>query len=392
MTHAGDGREHAVELLAVDKAYGGSFAMKSVSFGVPVGSVFALLGPSGCGKTTTLKVIGGFERPDSGRVLVGGEDMTSAPPHRRPVNTVFQSYAIFPHLDVRGNVAFGLREERLRRREIDERVRDAIELVQLQGREHAKPRTLSGGQLQRVALARALVKRPKLLLLDEPLAALDLHLRREMQAYLRDLRDQTGATFLHVTHDQEEAFAMADLVGVMNAGLLDQVGSPEEIYRRPATRFVAGFLGTANLLPGEVATSLGGRTYDVRLANGHLLRAEAGTDVLTAGSAVTVVLRPEDLRVTTDRGVAADRPHLTGAVRTCNFTAGRRHLQIDIGGIGTVVTDVGKETEFAPGDAVVATTSPDAAWVIPAADERSAPSGSTPGKEQAWPLSSPVAN
>jgi spermidine/putrescine transport system ATP-binding protein len=390
MSERNDDREQAVELITVEKAYGGHAAMRSVSFAVPVGSVFALLGPSGCGKTTTLKVIGGFERPDSGRVLVGGVDVTSAPPHRRPVNTVFQSYAIFPHLDVRGNVAFGLKEERLGRREIDERVRDAIELVQLQGRERAKPKTLSGGQLQRVALARALVKRPKLLLLDEPLAALDLHLRREMQAYLRDLRDQTGATFLHVTHDQEEAFAMADLVGVMNAGSLDQVGSPEEIYRRPATRFVAGFLGTANLLAGEVAGSRGGRNYDVRLANGHLLRAEAGHGALAAGTPVTVVLRPEDLRVTAAGDAAADGPPLAGVVSMSRFTAGRRHMQVDIAGIGPVVTDVGKEREFARGDAVLATTSHDAAWVIPAADDASA-RDRTPGKEQAWPLSSPVA-
>jgi spermidine/putrescine transport system ATP-binding protein len=261
---------------------GGVRALDGVSLDVASGEFFTLLGPSGCGKTTLLRVIGGFETPDSGSVALGGVPLDGLPPHRRPVNTVFQSYAVFPHMTVAGNVAFPLQMQGRGRAEIAARVEALLALVRLEGFGGRRPEQLSGGQLQRVALARALAGAPKLLLLDEPLSALDLKLRTEMRLELKRLQAETGISFVFVTHDQHEALSLSDRIAVMRAGRVEQVGTPLEVYERPASRFVADFVGEANLLP---ARRVGPRRFAV--AGGELEAAEDGPD------GATVVLRPE---------------------------------------------------------------------------------------------------
>src|ERR687892_21066 len=236
-----------VELVDLVKRFGDVTAVDGISLDISPGEFFSLLGPSGCGKTTTLRMIAGFERPDAGRILLDGRDMAQTPPHKRPVNTVFQSYALFPHLNVRDNVAFGLRMKRMPREQIEERVRGIMELGRISELAARKPSELSGGQRQRVALARALVNEPEVLLLDEPLGALDLKLRQSMQYELKDLQSRVGITFVYVTHDQEEALTMSDRIGVMNEGRLLQVGDSRDIYEHPKTRFVADFIGDINL-------------------------------------------------------------------------------------------------------------------------------------------------
>ncbi|HSC90694.1 MAG TPA: ABC transporter ATP-binding protein, partial [Gaiellaceae bacterium] len=241
-----------VRLEGVTKRFGDDVvAVDDLTLDVGRGSFFALLGPSGCGKTTTLRMIGGFEEPTAGRILLGDADVTALPPYKRDVNTVFQSYALFPHLSIGENVAFGLRRRRIRGPQLHGRVREILKLVDLEGYEKRKPRQLSGGQQQRVALARALVNSPQVLLLDEPLGALDLKLRKQMQLELKRIQNDVGITFVHVTHDQEEAMTMADTIAVMNGGKIEQLGSPAELYEHPQTAFVAGFLGASNLLRGR---------------------------------------------------------------------------------------------------------------------------------------------
>src|SRR4051794_38933202 len=241
-----------LELVGITKRFPGFTAVDELNLTIPAGSFFALLGPSGCGKTTTLRLVGGLEEPTAGRVLIGGEDGTNTKPHQRPGNTVFQSYALFPHMTVLANVEFGLR----RRGVSDSQVRalEALRLVELEHLAGRRPNQLSGGQQQRVALARAVVNRPALLLLDEPLGALDLKLRRQMQLELKNIQSEVGLTFVHVTHDQEEAMTMADTVAVMNKGAIEQMGAPEELYELPKTAFVANFLGQSNLFTGEVSS------------------------------------------------------------------------------------------------------------------------------------------
>ncbi len=240
--------EPIVKIVGVTKRFGAVEAVANVDLEIARGELFALLGGSGCGKTTLLRLLAGFERPDRGRILIDGQDMTGVPPHLRPINMMFQSYALFPHLDVAGNVAYGLKREGVARPEIATRVAEALALVKLDGLGTRRPSQLSGGQRQRVALARALVKRPKLLLLDEPLAALDRKLREDTRFELVRLQEQLGVTFVIVTHDQPEAMSMASRLAVMNAGRIVQTGTPHELYERPATRFVAGFIGIANIL------------------------------------------------------------------------------------------------------------------------------------------------
>jgi spermidine/putrescine transport system ATP-binding protein len=240
----------AIRFETVTKRFGELEAVRGLDLAIAKGEFFSLLGPSGCGKTTTLRMVAGFEQPSAGRIFLEGDPVETVPPYRRNVNTVFQSYALFEHLNVRDNVAFGLKRRKVPSEEIRKRVTEALELVQLTGRDNARPRELSGGQKQRVALARALVNRPAVLLLDEPLGALDLQLRKQMQVELKGIQREVGITFLYVTHDQEEALAMSDRIAVMEGGEVKQCGPPEEIYEQPAGPFVAGFIGVSNLLPG----------------------------------------------------------------------------------------------------------------------------------------------
>jgi spermidine/putrescine transport system ATP-binding protein len=285
-----------VELLDVTKVFeNGVVAVDRVSLQIYQGEFFSLLGPSGCGKTTTLRMIAGFEHPSAGEVLIEGRRMGHTPPFRRNVNTVFQNYALFPHMTVFDNVAFGLRMKRIPRDEIARRVREALHLVRLSGMEERYPRQLSGGQQQRVALARALVNRPRVLLLDEPLGALDLKLRKEMQLELKHLQMTVGITFIYVTHDQEEALTMSDRIAVMNAGRVLQVGTPMEIYERPASRFVADFIGESNFLRGTVQ-SASSAAATVVIADRFPVEVPADRQ-LTVGQQVTVAVRPEKVRL-----------------------------------------------------------------------------------------------
>lgn len=278
----------AVRLDGISKSYGDSYAVHDLSLDIARGEFFSLLGPSGCGKTTSLRMIGGFTDPTDGAILLGGEDVTALPPDKRNVNTVFQSYALFDHLSVADNVAFGLKRKGVGRAEIRERVAAMLDRVQLGGLAHRKPGTLSGGQRQRVALARALVNRPEVLLLDEPLAALDLKLRRRMQVELKQIQREVGITFVFVTHDQDEALTMSDRVAVMNEGRVEQCGTPEDVYERPASSFVASFMGTSNLVPGIY------RSGEVVVDQGPTLPVGTRTGV-TEGSRVSLSIRPEKI-------------------------------------------------------------------------------------------------
>ncbi|MBA2953414.1 ATP-binding cassette domain-containing protein [Nocardioides sp. MAH-18] len=253
---AGDGTTYdGLRLRGVTKSFGAFTAVRDLDLDIPRGSFFALLGPSGCGKTTTLRMVAGLEAPTSGTITLAGQDITYAKPYRRPVNTVFQNYALFPHLDIHENVAFGLKRRKVSG--VDEKVREMLALVELESQARKRPMQLSGGQQQRVALARALINEPEVLLLDEPLGALDLKLRRGMQIELKRIQTEVGLTFVHVTHDQEEAMTMADTVAVMNAGVIEQMGAPEELYENPHTTFVANFLGQSNLIEGVVKSRSG---------------------------------------------------------------------------------------------------------------------------------------
>jgi putrescine transport system ATP-binding protein len=291
-----------VRFEAVSKRFSGVSAVAALSLDIFQGEFFALLGPSGCGKTTLLRLLAGLEMPDEGRVLLDGHDLASVPPHRRAVNMMFQNYALFPHLDVERNVAFGLRQDGLPKAEIAARVAAMLALVKLAGFERRKPHQLSGGQRQRVALARALVKRPRVLLLDEPLAALDKKLRGETQFELMHLRQQLGLTFLIVTHDQEEAMTVADRIGVMDQGRLVQVATPPEIYERPNSRWVADFIGDVNLIEGRLVEA-GESASTIMSAHAGKLRA-AATDA-RAGDTVWVAVRPEKVRISHEAPAAA---------------------------------------------------------------------------------------
>jgi spermidine/putrescine transport system ATP-binding protein len=257
----------AIQFEGVTKTFGHFEAVKELDLEIGKGEFFSLLGPSGCGKTTTLRMVAGFELPSTGRIYLEGEPVETVPPYKRNVNTVFQSYALFEHLSIADNVAFGLKRRKVPKDEMRSRVAEALELVQLTGREKAKPDELSGGQKQRVALARALVNRPAVLLLDEPLGALDLKLRKQMQVELKGIQREVGITFLYVTHDQEEALAMSDRIAVMEGGEIRQCGSPEEIYEQPTGPFVAGFIGVSNLLPGDNGAQISVRPEKILLGD-----------------------------------------------------------------------------------------------------------------------------
>lgn len=307
-----------VRLESVSKVFKETTAVDDISLTIREGEFFSLLGPSGCGKTTTLRMIGGFEDPTSGRISLGGRDVTAAPPYKRDVNTVFQSYALFPHLDVFGNVAYGLKRRKVARDQIERRVEEMLELVDLPGLGQRKPTQLSGGQQQRVALARALVNRPQVLLLDEPLGALDLKLRKQMQFELKRIQSEVGITFIYVTHDQDEAMTMSDRIAVMKAGHMEQIGPPQEVYELPSTEFVAGFLGASNLLDAEVE-SVNGDVAKVRLRGGEVVSVPAERLPRERGS-LRIGVRPEKLRITGSASTPNESNTVEAMVRVSTYT------------------------------------------------------------------------
>jgi spermidine/putrescine transport system ATP-binding protein len=369
-----------VKLVDVVKKFGEAVAVDHINLEVLDGEFFSLLGPSGCGKTTTLRMIGGFEEPTSGLIELQGQDVTWLAPYKRNVNTVFQSYALFPHLTIFENVAFGLRRRKVKDSEIKSRVTEMLKLVELPGYERRKPTQISGGQAQRVALARALVNKPAVLLLDEPLGALDLKLRRQMQVELKRIQQEVGITFIYVTHDQEEAMTMSDRIAVMNRGRYEQLGDPESLYERPATRFVAGFLGISNLLPGDVEGS-DASYVTVRLADDSRIRApRASAD---GQPKVSVGVRPEKIRLR-EPSEAAPSGHneLTGVVRDASYLGVSTQYQVEArGGARLTVYEQNVERAtraelWSPGESVRLTWSPDHSFIV---KETAAVEPATPG-------------
>ena len=358
-----------VRLVDVTKSFGpDAVAVDHISLDVYDGEFFSLLGPSGCGKTTTLRMIGGFEEPTSGLIELHGEDVTWLPPFKRNVNTVFQNYALFPHLTIYENVAFGLRRRKVSDAEVKKRVPEMLELVQLRGFDKRKPGQISGGQAQRVALARALINRPAVLLLDEPLGALDLKLRKQMQVELKRIQQEVGITFVYVTHDQEEAMTMSDRVAVMNRGRYEQLGAPVDLYERPATRFVAGFLGASNLLRGR-AEGVDGTYSVVRLDGGSVVRVS--TALLAGRARVDIGVRPEKIRLleTTDP-VPAGANTLTGRVRSALYMGVSTQYQVDLpDGSNVVVYEQNFErarasTQWQVAEELVLSWSPDDSFAV----------------------------
>ncbi|HJR00690.1 MAG TPA: ABC transporter ATP-binding protein [Methylomirabilota bacterium] len=341
-----------VELVGCTRDYGGVHAVAGLDLVVHEGELLSLLGPSGCGKTTTLNLIAGFVPPTAGRVRIDGQDVTDHPAHQRKLGVVFQSYALFPHLSVFENVAFGLRERRTPRAEIERRVRASLGLVRLDTRAEARPAQLSGGMQQRVALARALVYEPRVLLLDEPLAALDKKLREEMRSELREIQRSVGITTIFVTHDQSEALGLSDRIAVMYGGRIEQLGAPREIYERPATRFVAEFIGASSVLRGRATA--GDR---VTLAGGEPVRV-LGLSGLSAGEAVELAIRPERIRLAGGDGENVMDGRVTGVV----YQGVQTDLTVEIGGGQRLLVFVAEPapTALAPGQAVRLHLPPDA--------------------------------
>lgn len=312
--------DKAVRIVGVSKEFGGVSAVKDVSIDIDAGDFFSLLGPSGCGKTTLLRMIAGFEFPTSGQVLIAGKDMAKVPAHRRPVNMVFQSYALFPHLSVVDNIAFGLQVQKsCPAAEIPERVKWALDLVRLKGKEDRYPRELSGGQQQRVAFARAIVNRPAVLLLDEPLSALDPKVRDEMQEELARFKKNLDITFVMVTHDQSEALALSDKIAVLSAGHLEQLGTPQEIYENPRTIFVADFIGETNVFSGTVV-GLESQLVRVKIGDNVELSAAAPSFTVTTGSEVDIWIRSNDVHLLADAdGIGDGANRLPARVTTCSY-------------------------------------------------------------------------
>jgi len=355
-----------VRIDALTKRFDGVAAVDGVSLSIRRGELFALLGGSGCGKTTLLRLLAGFERPDAGRILLDGEDMSAVPPYERPVNMMFQSYALFPHMSVADNVGFGLRQDRLPAAERRRRVAEALELVQLAGLEARRPHQLSGGQRQRVALARSLVKRPKLLLLDEPLAALDKKLREQTQLELARIQRQVGITFVLVTHDQEEAMTMSTRIGVMRAGSVVQIGTPGEIYETPASRFVADFIGSINLFEAHVVRVEGERSVLAASALGAELMAARA---LAVGATVTLGVRPEKLEIS-HQPLMPNLNRLSGVIRDVAYLGGQSSYHVALDGAELVVRVTLPNLErragarFAAGERVHVGWRPEAAVVL----------------------------
>jgi spermidine/putrescine transport system ATP-binding protein len=345
-----------VRLDSLTKRFDDIVAVDSISLDIERGRFFALLGPSGCGKTTTLRMIGGFEEPTSGRIHLGERDVSGLPSYKRDVNTVFQSYALFPHLSIYENVAFGLRRRKIKGEELKRRVLEALELVGLTGLEQRKPSQLSGGQQQRIALARALVNRPRVLLLDEPLGALDLKLRKQMQLELKRIQHEVGLTFIHVTHDQEEAMTMADQIVVMNKGHIEQAGTPTELYEHPATAFVASFLGVSNLLPGEIA---GPDT--VRLGDGTVVSVPAARLAGRSG-AISIGVRPEKIRP-----AAGERNQLAGTVVESAYIGVSTQYIVETaaGAVALYVQNEHSSASYLPaGERLILSWNPDSTFIV----------------------------
>jgi spermidine/putrescine transport system ATP-binding protein len=352
----------AVELIGVTKRFGEATAVDDMTLTVGENTFFALLGPSGCGKTTTLRMAGGFEDPTAGIIRLHGEEVTNLKPYRRLVNTVFQSYALFPHLSVGKNVAFGLQQRKVDGVEIKRRVGEMLDLVQLGDFADRKPHQLSGGQRQRVALARALINHPRVLLLDEPLGALDLKLRKEMQIELKRIQSEVGITFIHVTHDQEEAMTMADTIAVMNMGRIERLGAPTDIYDDPRSSFVANFLGASNLMEVTVVDASSGV---VAMADGTRLRTTS-TSLLAGGATAKVGVRPEKVRL-----AAAGAPGLGENAIEADITdaafigvSTQYLLRTTVGTVLNVVVQNVEGGRFAPGDRVIAAWSPQHTFVV----------------------------
>ena len=352
-----------IRLANLTKQFGDVTAVDHVSLTIESGEFFSLLGPSGCGKTTTLRMLGGFDLPTGGTIELRGRDVTLDPPDRRPVNMVFQSYALFPHLDVAGNIAFGLKRRRVDGVEIRRRTGAILEKVGLAGYERRRPNELSGGQQQRVALARALVNEPNVLLLDEPLGALDLKLRKRLQVELKRIQMDVGITFVYVTHDQEEALTMSDRIAVMHRGQIEQVGAPEDLYDRPASSFVADFIGNTNLLSGTVEV-LDADAATVRLASGD--RCLVGAGGRQVGQSIQVSVRPESIAIEARSGHAAgDARRIAAEVEQVAYlgSAVQYHVRTD-GGMALSVLASRQGSRFATGDTVALAWAPTDALVL----------------------------
>ena len=308
--------QNIIEIKGVSKVYGDNTVLDNLSLNIRKNEFLTLLGPSGCGKTTTLKIIAGFETADSGKVVFDGNDISDLPPYKRQLNTVFQKYALFPHMNIYENIAFGLKIKKLPKEEIDKKVREMLKMVALEGFEKRSVESLSGGQQQRVAIARALVNEPQVLLLDEPLGALDLKLRKEMQLELKKIQKRLGITFIFVTHDQEEALTMSDTIVVMNKGVIQQMGSPEDIYNEPANAFVADFIGESNILSGIMIED-----YKVKFSNNVFTCVDGGFE---KNEDIDVVIRPEDIEITT-----VDKGMLTGKVNSVIFKGVHYEIEVE---------------------------------------------------------------
>ena len=352
-----------VKLVDLVKKFDEVIAVDGINVEMPAGEFFSLLGPSGCGKTTSLRMIAGFEQPTSGQILLDGVDMSQTPPHKRNVNTVFQNYALFPHLNVSENVAFGLQfHKELSKDEVSRRVGAALELVQLSGYEKRRPSQLSGGQQQRVALARALILNPEVLLLDEPLGALDAKLRKKLQVDLKALQEEVGITFIYVTHDQEEALTMSDRIAVMSNGRIEQLGPPEEVYEEPATAYVADFLGVSNLMDAWADPSPGGRS---RVTLGEFeLAAERG--ITDSRGAVKLTIRPERARI--EANETTGQNHIPGMVERSVYLGNATQVIVNLGSgdrIQVLVQNSGGEVWYDSGTPVKVVFPPDALRVLP---------------------------
>jgi spermidine/putrescine transport system ATP-binding protein len=354
----------AIRLEGVTKRFGDFTAVDDVDLVIEEGEFFSLLGPSGCGKTTTLRMVAGFEQPTAGQIRIDGKDMADRPAHKRNVNTVFQSYALFPHLRVSDNIAFGLRRAGVDRRELRTRVAEAVELVQLTGLERRKPAQLSGGQQQRVALARALVLKPAVVLLDEPLGALDAKLRRALQIELKALQEQIGLTFVYVTHDQEEALTMSDRLAVMHDGRIEHVGTPKEVYSEPSTTFVADFLGISNLMAGEAH----GREGNACVVSFGDFRLRAGRGELDTRGTTRLVIRPERVRLEPRQFEPGEEENrVPGMVERVVYMGAANHVLVRLAHgelVTALVQDTGEGRQYAQGDPVAVHFPPDALRVL----------------------------